>query len=451
MNGSLPRLATAFGEEAGPDLVVAVSRASDTSLGDFAEALLAAPPAPAPAPENQLRPIISARLGVVTTPRGPVAAPSRAVVDVFGAADPRFTGSGLFPNSVLRALLYCHGLALEDPLILAADMYLGASSERRPVARKFLEAAAASLVEIGPLLQTGVVETFFATSETRAWADHVENELAPIASGESRDEISRAFEALYVEGLSPKLQELWRVVRRGGEPSDELLHEAIASEPIEIVEPFIEIARDLPRSAVAETVFAALAQSLGAVRQLGGSHDLLVPAGVLELLLAAAPPAGVPLDWRRLQALSGIDVPNIEQLRVEDAVAIRQQSEAFELWRSRLSIGLDRARMVATEAGDYEDAARVIAETLADAQDRLLVECRDSPVLARERGLVRFVAGALGAAVGGLSGGAAGAALGAVGVAVTSVFTAAFAPANRVPAHIRRHYVVFDEARGGEH
>lgn len=56
-------------------------------------------------------------------------------------------------------------------------------------------------------------------------------------------------------------------------------------------ESFIEIAKDLPAGAVADTVFAAVAHSLGVIRQLGGAHDLLLPPGLLEILVSAGRPA----------------------------------------------------------------------------------------------------------------------------------------------------------------
>jgi hypothetical protein len=87
--------------------------------------------------------------------------PSPAGLDLYAATDPRFTGTGRFPNTVLRALLYCHGLVIEDPLALAAEMYREVPPSDRAVARKAVESAVSSIVEIAPLLDAAVIQTFF--------------------------------------------------------------------------------------------------------------------------------------------------------------------------------------------------------------------------------------------------------------------------------------------------
>ncbi len=83
--------------------------------------------------------------------------PSPAGLDLYAATDPRFVGTGRFPNSVLRALLYCHGLVVEDPLALAAEMYREVPFEDRAVARLAVQAGVASIVEIAPLLDAALI------------------------------------------------------------------------------------------------------------------------------------------------------------------------------------------------------------------------------------------------------------------------------------------------------
>jgi hypothetical protein len=68
---------------------------------------------------------------------------------------------------VLRALLYCHGLVLEDPLAIAAELVSGTVAERRAVARSAVRAAAASIAEIAPLIDAGVVQTYFLPDDAR--------------------------------------------------------------------------------------------------------------------------------------------------------------------------------------------------------------------------------------------------------------------------------------------
>ena len=126
---------------------------------------------------------------------------------------------------------------------------------------------------------------------------------------------------------------------------------------------------------------------------------------------------------------------------MDDAVRIRQESDAFDIWRRHLSTGLDRARALRAELGPELDVTDVIADVLADARQASFQEVRRSPWLARHGGIVGFVAGALGGMVGGMTSGLAGLIAGGVGGAVPA--TAALAVA-RSPAFLRRHYLLFE-------
>lgn len=104
-------------------------------------------------------------------PAGSNASSGSAGVRLGDSIDPRYAGTGDFSNSVLRALQYCQGLFIEDPLVFGADLYQRTNGETRPVARQAVVAGAVSLVEIAPLVITGVVETFFTGSFTKADAE----------------------------------------------------------------------------------------------------------------------------------------------------------------------------------------------------------------------------------------------------------------------------------------
>jgi hypothetical protein len=109
----------------------------------------------------------------VTTLRGSTFASGGVYRDAAGPAglnlnaslNPRFAGTGKFSAGVLRALLYCHGLVIEDPIIVAADMYTGTKAELRAVARLAVVSAVTSIVEIAPLLDSDVVRTFFSSGQ----------------------------------------------------------------------------------------------------------------------------------------------------------------------------------------------------------------------------------------------------------------------------------------------
>lgn len=434
MTGTLDRFVQHFGTD-GPDLVVAVEAAAPARLRELAASVVAAPPVPAAAPADELRPVITARLGTFAAGRGAIEAPAALGVDVFAAADPRRRGSGRFADSVLRSLLYCHGLVLEDPLVLASDMYLSTSEELEPAARAFVATAAGSMNEVAPLLAARIVETFFPSAASAAWAEQAQGRLALDADA---DEAYDAFEALVVDGLHPKLGDFWRSLR-AGVVDERLLEEAFGSEQPHAAAAFIAIVEQLTPQAMAENAAGVLAHALAGVVQLGGHHDLLLPTPLFERMLLAGAPGG--LDGARLRRLVALEVPRLDDLQVEDIVAIRAQSDAFALWRTRLSAALDRAR--AANVND-DDSRRLVAESLLDARAALFDEvARSRRLSGLRRGVVSFAAGALGGAVGASEGGPSGVSLAAAGALASTIVSAAFSR-NALPGFLRRHYVVFD-------
>jgi hypothetical protein len=134
------------------------------AMGELAERLVADPPMPTGQPaRDELWPVVTARSSLYLTRNGGdfVDAPGGAGLNLTAAFDPRQVGTGRFSGSVLRALLYAHGLVIEDPLVMAADMYLSVPTELRHVARAGIETAVTNLVEIEHLLDANVVETYF--------------------------------------------------------------------------------------------------------------------------------------------------------------------------------------------------------------------------------------------------------------------------------------------------
>jgi hypothetical protein len=128
---SLDAMRSAVGTGAGPELAAAVAGMPLDRLDGLAETIVAEavdPTLSAPA-QTQVWPVVTIRAstfasgGVYRQAAGP------AGLNLNAALNPRFAGTGHFSSGVLRALLYCHGLVIEDPIAAAAEMYLGTRSE----------------------------------------------------------------------------------------------------------------------------------------------------------------------------------------------------------------------------------------------------------------------------------------------------------------------------------
>src|SRR4051794_24768029 len=125
MDHSLDLLRQQCGVESSPELVVAVQALSVGQLDALVDDLLARRWSPKTTGSNvEVWPLVNERTSTFTTggsnqwytgTAGP------AGLNLIAAIDPRSTGSGRFPAGVLRALLYSHGLVIEDPVLLAAE------------------------------------------------------------------------------------------------------------------------------------------------------------------------------------------------------------------------------------------------------------------------------------------------------------------------------------------
>lgn len=200
---------------------------------------------------------------------------------------------------------------------------------------------------------------------------------------------------------------------------------------------FIDVVASLRPSAVIDNTMAIVTSAREDQRRLGYRHDILCASDLFARLLfvGSADPAAEP----RVRQLAQTPVPNIEQL---DVVAIRQGSEAFATWRSRLSIGLERAHRLREELGPDVDLAAAVDEVMADARERLSIEASRSALLGKA-GWVSFIAGALGGALAGTAGGAgAGTAGGAAGGLLNEALQRSLARNPQLDA-TRRHYLLF--------
>ena len=435
------------GQEDGPGVVDALRRAPAESIDALAERLLAAPPTPRRAvPSNEVWPLVNARASLLSRgAQGFVDGTGPAGLSVMAAMSPREVGTGTFSNSVLRALLYSHGLVIEDPVVLAAEMHVTSPAFTRHLSRLFIEAAAVSLFEVDALLDAGIVETFFVSMDARADESPSDARLAEVLATSDVDELWEAFEAGYVDGLNPALRRLWQRIRGGDRnPPLDLVEEALTETDTEVVKVFIDVVASLRPGAVIDNTLAIVSSALDDHHRLGGRHDILCASPLFARLLFVGSPD--PAAELRVHQLAQTPVPNIGQLDARDVVDIRLGSDAFATWRSRLSIGLERAHRLRDELGPDVDLAAAIDEVLADARETLRAEARKSAILGKA-GWVSFVAGALGGAVSGSAGGGSevlrGIAGGVVGAGAQRLLDRGAGPSEAV----RRHYVLFEATK----
>lgn len=439
-------------ETPGPELIDAATRLPAQRIDDLCAAILAEQLRPSSSPPTtELWPLVNARTSTFTaggSNRFYARASSAGGLNLVAAMDPNYAGTGKFPNGMLRTLLYCHGLVIEDPLAMAADMYIDASPETRPLARRAVEAALSSLVEISALLDSGVVQTFFTPTPSLVDVDDYRNHLISALDDDTLQygeaEVWDAFEATFVEGLQPHLREIWRHVRSGNRhPPLSLVEDALAnSSDVTMIETFIEVVAALQPRGVVENAIDVVATTAADLARYGSHHDLLYPSDLYAQLSCLG--TAHPVDHLRLNELARIQVPRLDDLLTGDAVRIRQDSDAFAAWRSTLSSGLERAKTLREQLGGETDTSHVVAETVAEAREALFAEVnRSATITAGWRGMLGFVAGALAGASGTATGTGTALAIGTAGGVVPPLFDA-IARRGNDREFLRRHYLLFE-------
>ncbi len=437
----------------GPDLARSVQRLDEAGIAELAELIAESDWFDEPAPDGrELWPLVSSRMSTFTpggSNPGFVEAGGPAGLNLWASLDPRFAGSGRFPNGIMRALLYCHGLVIEDPLAMSADMYRTTSHDARHLARMAIESATVSLLEIDRLLDAAVVRTFSAGP--LAVAEPIASSLSQRVFENSDVELSEdaiwnEFEASYIAGLDPRLQSLWSEVRGGNRnPPLDAIRSVAADGDAAMAELFIDVLQNLQPRGVVENALDAAAHAIAESMRLGRGVDLLCPTSLFAKLVVA----GVDdVHDLRLHELARTDVPGLDGLLLDDAVSIRLTSEAFDRWRRDLSLALDRASSVRDRVGPGADTSEVVRESIATAREQVIGEADRFPRSAGVASTVSFTAGLLGGAVAGSPGGPVGAAIGAAGAAVPMV-AAGLAKRWRAPADfLHRHYLVFESPAG---
>jgi hypothetical protein len=152
------------------------------------------------------------------------------------------------------------------------------------------------------------------------------------------------------------------------------------------------------------------------------------------LLEVAANRAGRSfIDLRRMQLtkIAGLAVPNYS-LEIPGLVAIRQNEEAFAVWRSTLSSALDQVCQLPDSTEDWVREARgIVSAEMAPVRETLEKTTRRSPAMTSAKTGIRSLAfSAFGAAAGALAGDSftaaiAGAAAGQAGELLVQYLAAA--------------------------
>lgn len=451
MNGSFSLARDVVGYEAGPELVAGIENLPLGEVDALAEAILAQPRTNqlTPHPVSQVWPLISMRASLFFDALGgsPVLGYGGAGVRLSAATDVRLRGSGAFSDGVVRALLYCHGLAIEDPLAHAAELHLSAPTEVRHLSRDGLAAAVQSLSEIAELLDSGIVETFYTAGDELPAAGRLSAAMSAALAEEGvvEAELWESFESEFIAALSAPLQQLWAQVRSGNRTPDlSLVRAAAAQDQGAMMETFVDVVRTLNPRSIIENAITSTACTISTIEMLGGSTDVLSASSLMgKLLFLGAPDPSAQL---RVQELARTNVPNIGALSIGDLVAIRTGSEVLARWRQDLASALSYASG-AREQGHSSDTVRVgVSEIMADARQALQAEAARTRVWSGAN-KVSFVAGALGGAGGAAVGGSVGSVvLGAVTGGAAAALQALGAK-KRVPSYLDRHYVAFTDAK----
>lgn len=439
-----------LGQSAGPDLVTAIEGMTLDQVDALADLILDVPRTGALAerPVTEIWPLIPLRASLFfdhLNHESPTTGYAPSGVQLSAATDPRPGRTGAFSSGIIRALLYSHGLVIEDPLRHAAEMHTSQHREMRKVSRLGLSAAIASLSEIADLLDGDVVNLFYTGGDELAAAGELGDDMLGALDGEeatySVDDAWDEFEVEFVSGLSAPLQTLWKEIR-GGNRAPDLRHvrRAVNGGDSQAAETFVDIVRILNPRSIVENAIASTACTVAAMRILGGACDVLCASPLMARLLFLGTPD--PDQQLRVQEIARTTVPNIGALSPSDLVAIRQASDALAAWRHDLAEALDYAERVRRSGVDPRTIQAGVEEMLADARERLRVEAKRTRVWNRDN-LVNFVAGGLGGAGGAIVGGTGGAIAAGAGSGVLAAFIQAVGQRRNVPRFLDRHYVAF--------
>jgi hypothetical protein len=438
------------GESAGPELVSAVERMTLDQVDALADHLLDASRTAAlpDKPVTEIWPLVPLRASIFfdhLNNESPASGYAPTGIQLSEAINPRSSGTGAFSSGIIRALLYSHGLSIEDPLSHAAEMHLSQHRETREISRLAISAAVASLSEIADLLDGDIVRLFYTGGDELASAGQLGDTMLAELDGDgapySLDDAWDEFEVEFVSGLTAPLQALWKEIRGGNRTPDlNLVQQAVSRSDSHLADTFVDVVRILNPRSIVENAVAGTACTVAVIRLLGGSSDVLCASPLMARLLFLGTPD--PVQQLRVQEIARTTVPNISALSPRDLVAIRQASEAFAVWRHDLAAALDYAERVRQTGVDPRVVQAGVEEMLADAREKVRAEADRTRVWSRGN-LVSFVAGGIGGAGGAVVGGTSGAIAAGAGAGVIASFIQARGQRRRVAKFLDRHYVAF--------
>jgi hypothetical protein len=432
-----------FGEAVSPDLAERIRAGNHEDAFDFAQRYLdwvrADHPHIADKPRGQLRPFIR---GEYFGPKG-----VSLFAPAFSRDDNQEALSTLY-DGIVHHLLYCHAIALEDPLRHLVDSsgqlplasirngMLGFRANPTTILSRYMRI----LVSLQPFIECGAV-VIAEPIQTRWWGPTVGFDQ------ESWAKSSRSYDLSY--------RELEMIEKLMSEELAESAKASLAAEGIGDVDDsdLSERSELLVRRGLAGVAHTArTAARVGDLDvYLRSNFERRLLAVSLEVspgwLAGTAVPA-TPQSNRQLEILArllSIDLPRLSGVGPNDIRTIRNDTTTFDRWRIALQSGLSLL-------GDVEDPtaeeARALRSEVADSirQVGLDVDAsiNKSDVLSAAKG------GMLSLAIGLLTGtgGLAHLAVGAGQKAASSLTGAALRKSRQHPLAkaIRRHTVLFEDA-----
>lgn len=284
-------------------------------------------------------------------------------------ADPHKASAAL--NALKHHLLYCHSLAIDnplrdllDPFSLAADLspdgYLsrtGYLARQRAMLVNYLR----FLEQIKPLVRAQVI----------VWVEH--DVTVPFLQ----------------DGALPDIAPVAQTADFSDMPAED--------------QAVLEARGELARHAFASHANDQLAIGLQEVARHSGALDLYLPYRHFESVLravAARTPADVP-EWPRegeLQVLNDllkVPLPRLAELTPADIVKIREGEQAFAQWRVSLEHGLERLGALDPETlGHNNEELRILEQELLGGRQALEAEIAKSGFLSQaKRGIKEFSIG----------------------------------------------------------
>lgn len=453
MTGTFDTVREMVGAAAGPDLVLGVEAFSLAQIDLLAEAILDCPRARSlpRKPVTEIWPLIPLQSSLFFDHLNHQSSASDyapAGINLSAATDLRLQGSGTFSDGIVRALLYCHGVLIDDPLSHCAERHLSSPREVREVTRLTLSTAVASLSEISDLLDEGIIQVFYTGGAELEPAAKLGGAMMEALTSESSrysvEDIWEDFEVEFITGLSAPLQRLWKEVRGNTQtPHEGILPGVMESGGSGLSEIFSDIARILNPHNIVETAVTSTACTLATIELLGGSADVLCASPLMQRLIFIGAPD--PVQAHRVHELARTAVPNIDALQMSDLVAIRRASEALATWRTDLAAALDYASRAREGGADPLAVQQGVAEIVAEARNALHQEAQRTRLLSRQN-QVSFVAGALGGAGGSAVGGTMGGIAGGAAAGLAAAWMQAVAGRRPIPGFLDRHYVAFAES-----